>query len=283
MEFFPLVISSKLNRSPHQPYELRLTRKQADKRMGADRADGCLRTEVTNIFLEEKAVDPAMVSNVPKSQRIKPLWLNDIYAEKLLPNGFFDKDKRRVVLGEAKQHCTLSDEEKSVPTPSSIAILANTALAKSEGSIITVFDIKSAFLKATVKRLIYARVPKRIVSVLLSLNEQYYRPFVLADGTMWVKIVKALYGSGDASKLWYDLLRSTLQQHNFKAHPYDKCVFFRSYKGSRILINVHIDDFLCMCRTQEATESCAYATLIFRNSRQRWQSSSILLHTSFST
>ena len=39
---------------------------------------------------------------------------------------------------DAKQRMySLPEEEKFVPTPSSIAILANTALAKSEGSIIT--------------------------------------------------------------------------------------------------------------------------------------------------
>ena len=92
-------------------------------------------------------------------------------------------------------------------TPSPQSILMNVAIAKSEKRKVRTWDIKSAFLKAPVKRELYVRVSSSIVKVLLSMDPETFQPHVLPDGTMWAKVLKALYG---ASKLWHNLVHDTL-------------------------------------------------------------------------
>ena len=70
-DFSPLIISSSLNMNSTQPCVVNLTRRQANKRRGSDCANNCLKTEVNNIFVGEKAVEPATASSIPPSLRKK--------------------------------------------------------------------------------------------------------------------------------------------------------------------------------------------------------------------
>ena len=74
---------------------------------------------------EKEALKPVPASTVPAKFKAKPIFLHDIYDEKFLPDGTFDKDKARFVCGETKKNTTLLDSEKSTPTPSPQSILLN--------------------------------------------------------------------------------------------------------------------------------------------------------------
>ena len=61
------------------------------------------------------------------------------------------------------------------------------------------------------------------------MDPETFQPHVLPDGTMWAKVLKALYGAGDASKLWHNLVHDTLIKHAFVVNPYDRCVLAANY------------------------------------------------------
>ena len=46
-----------------------------------------------------------------------------------------------------------------------------------------------------------------------------------ADGSMWTKADRAIYGTGDASKLWNDLVHETMTNDGYRRNPYDKCCY----------------------------------------------------------
>ena len=161
-----------------------MTRKQAVNRMSEERADACARAEADSIFNENEALKPVPAATVPVRFKTKPIFLHDVYDEKFNPDGTFDKDKARFVCGETKKNATLLDSEKSTPTPSPQSILLNVAIAKSEKRKVRTWDIKSAFLKAPVKRELYVRVSSSIVKALLSMDPEAYKPHILPDGTM---------------------------------------------------------------------------------------------------
>ena len=69
-------------------------------------------------------------------------------------------------------------------------------------------------------------------------NAAKFQPFVLPDGTMWARVNKAVYGTGDASRLWYLLVRSTLLDNGFSVK------FFILVVNTFSSLNTHESCFL---------------------------------------
>ena len=234
------------------PYVLQMTSKEATTRMGSDRKGDCTKTEALNLFVDNDALLPRKASTVPQSFKQKPLWMHVIYDEKFNPDGSFDKDKARGVVGETKDRCTA--EVTNTYTPHQSSLHLNAAIAHSEKRHVRTWDVKAAFLKAKVKRELYVRAPKDLVDSLLQIDEKKFRPFVLKDGTMWAKVNKAVYGTGDAARLWYMLVKKTLLDNGFVMNPYDRCVFNKIFKGFQITLSVHIDDFKGSCKLEDGLD-----------------------------
>ena len=61
--------------------------------------------------------------------------------------------------------------------------------------------------------------------------------------TIYSEAVKALYGTADAAKLFYDNLSSFLTDDmGFKRNSYDSCVLNKNIHGSQYTIMFHVDD-----------------------------------------
>ena len=87
-----------------------------------------------------------------------------------------------------------------------------------------------------------------------------YAEFVCADGTCVVQLDKALYGTIEAAKLWYDNISSKLVEDGFEPNPYDPCVFNRqTANGRQVTIVLYVDDMLITCTdTHELDKVAAY-------------------------
>ena len=57
--------------------------------------------------------------------------------------------------------------------------------------------------------------PKDITQQLLNMFPGRYDKFVNEDGTTWTMANKAIYGTGDAAKLWHDLVDATLKKNGY--------------------------------------------------------------------
>ena len=68
-------------------------------------------------------------------------------------------------------------------------------------------------------------IDRTLSDCLMNIDPEYYRSFLRGDGTMVVELQKALYGCVESSKLWYDLLTSTLIVDGYAQNPVDNCVF----------------------------------------------------------
>jgi hypothetical protein len=72
-----------------------------------------------------------------------------------------------------------------------------------------------------------------------------YRNFLNEDGTLIVKLEKALYGCLESAKLWYDELSGTLLEMGFEVNPKDKCVFNALRGKHQVTVCIYVDDILC--------------------------------------
>jgi len=77
-----------------------------------------------------------------------------------------------------------------------------------------------------------------------------YSNFLMPDGTLVVKLKRALYGCVESAKLWYEHISTTLRSFDFIANPQDKCVINLSAGGVQCTVYVYVDDLLITCRAQ---------------------------------
>jgi hypothetical protein len=88
------------------------------------------------------------------------------------------------------------------------------------------------------------RLDKSLARVACEIDSSYNQ-FIRADGSIVVKLLKALYGCIQSSKVWYDTLTIKLGGIGYKRNPEDPCVFNRlTPKGKQVTIVIHVDDIM---------------------------------------
>ena len=88
-------------------------------------------------------------------------------------------------------------------------------------------DIAGAYLKGKFKdgaTPIHMRLEKQVADVLCH-NNPGYEHYREPDGTLYVELLKPLYGLIEAGKRWYEDITTSSKSMGFIPNPYDKCVF----------------------------------------------------------
>ena len=105
----------------------------------------------------------------------------------------------------------------------------------------------------------HMRISKVMTKILVDIDETN-RCFIDKDGTMVVRLDKALHGCVEASNLLYKDLRTKLESDDFHPNPYDPCVFNKvSARGDQLTVVVHVDDLFVTCVNEPDIETfCKY-------------------------
>ena len=190
-------------------------------------------------------------SELSKTQRKKIIRAKVIITEKF-KNGVFERLKARLVaLGNLQDKTEYTKAELSSPTPSSMIVLIQIALAAMKKKSVYSFDIGQAFLNSEMsEKEVFIRLTADVAKIMTDINEEY-RQFVNEDGTMIVQLNKALYGIVEAPRLWYDTFCAFLIRQGFKRSELDSCYFFkRMPSGELVDLSVHVDDGLMTSTNQ---------------------------------
>ena len=78
-------------------------------------------------------------------------------------------------------------------------------------------------LKLGVFRPIHMVIDARLTTILVELDPTF-KEFVRPDGTLCVRLIKALYGTVEAARLWYELITKVLLEYGFVPNKYERCV-----------------------------------------------------------
>jgi hypothetical protein len=146
-----------------------------------------------------------------------------------------------------------SGQDVSSPTVAteSLFLLASVFAAESR-KVITV-DIEGAFLHGVMTNEVYMEITGQCLDVLLYCYDDVYTNMVFRD-KVYVRLDRALYGTIEAAKVWYDTLSSYLINLGFKANVHDQCVFNMQFKDSQLTILIHVDDLMITCKDQEGVD-----------------------------
>ena len=87
----------------------------------------------------------------------------------------------------------------------------------------------------------------RYLSANLAALDPRFQAFLRPDGTLVVRLLKALYGTVEASRLWYDVITGLMLKAGFVPNPIEPCVLNRRRPGGKQLtVVLYVDDLLVM-------------------------------------
>ena len=88
------------------------------------------------------------------------------------------------------------------------------------------------------------RLDKVLAAVMIKLDPSYQQ-FLQEDGSIIVKLNKALYGCIESAKLWYGVLETNLNKYGMTANPKESCVFnMPTRSGDQLTIIVYVDNLM---------------------------------------
>jgi hypothetical protein len=168
--------------------------------------------------------------------------------------GVFDKIKARLVAGGHQQDRTVYDDVSS-PTAALTSVMMVAAIAAKEHRHVIAADIAGAYLNAEMKSANVLMQLDRMQSQLLVRIDPTYKQYVRSNGSIIVKLKKALYGCIQSALLWYQHISDTLVKYGFDKNPQDECVFnFITQLGKQLTVVVYVDDLLMTSEDMHALD-----------------------------
>ena len=98
-----------------------------------------------------------------------------------------------------------------------------------------------------------------MVDKLIEIDEEMYAPYVTWEGrqkVMYVELLKALYGTIKAVKLfWEKMMNHLVKDWGFTINPYDSCVANKMINGKQRTIVWHVDDLKISHVSEEVVDN----------------------------
>ena len=183
--------------------------------------------------------DGLFAHNLTKEQKRAALRSINLIKEKRC-----GKIKGRSVADGRKQRKIYSKSDITSPTVSNDALMMSLAIDAKEGRFVGTADVPGAYLQTPNDEFVVLKMTGESVKVLCKLNPKYEKFVVIENGvlTIYLQLLKALYGCIKSAMIWYNLFRGTLEKLGFKINPYDPCVANKMINGKQCTICWYVDD-----------------------------------------
>ena len=127
-----------------------------------------------------------------------------------------------------KQRAYITKEESTSPTISTEAVFLTAVVDAWESQKVAVLDVPGAFIQVDVDELVHIWFEGEIVDKLLEIDHDLYASYVTEEKgnkVMYVELLKALYGTLWAARLFWEKLQVKLvNDWGFTPNRYDSCV-----------------------------------------------------------
>ena len=230
----------------------RLSLKKGIVKFG-DVARAAVREEMTQMH-RRKVFQYLSRTDITAKRKLRMIRSSMFLKEKYLASGLFEKLKARLVAGGDQQLRELYEQVTASPTAASEATMIVIAIAAAELRSMIVIDIVAAYLEAPMPDDMeeVIMVLDAITTKILLEIDPAAKPYIADNGTMTVKLKKALYGCLQSAKLWYDRLTGVLTAKGFAANDYDPCVFNQGTGAEQVTVVFHVDDLLITSKSKLA-------------------------------
>jgi len=210
--------------------------------------------ELRQLLREKKALAPVHRGDLSGRQLKKVIRSLMFLKTKFDGLGRFEKIKARLVANGKQQDRDLYPDTYS-PTVALQSVLMCLTLAAAEGRKVCAIDIGGAYLNADRESAegeeVIMELEPMLVAILAKVAPEI-KPYVDEKGRLLVKLNKAMYGTLDAAKIWYDKLTGVLRTMGFVPNEVDPCVLNKIVRGKQCTILLYVDDLLVTCEDQNA-------------------------------
>jgi hypothetical protein len=139
----------------------------------------------------------------------------------------------------------IAKEDASSPTIATESVFLTALIDAEEGREVAVVDIPGAFMQADMDEETFVKINGKMVDLLLEIDNDMYSPHVMTEHgetILYVELLKALYGTLRAARLFWEKLSKTLVEWGFEINPYDRCVANKMVNGKQLTVGWHVDD-----------------------------------------
>ena len=228
---------------------------KAIEKIGDDAIDAVVK-EMLMIVDEKQAFESVRIEELSDAERRRVIPSKMFLKEKFRADGTFEKLKARLVAGGHMQSREIYDNGSS-PTVGTSSVFMCACIAAQEARSVSVIDFPGAYLNSEIpegKPYVYMRLNKFLTMIMCAIDDNH-RNFVNKDGTSVVRLKRALYGTIDASKIWYDNLVGKLKEMGYIVNPHDMCVLNKILEdGSQSTIVIHVDDLMLSVKHEKNME-----------------------------
>ena len=169
------------------------------------------------------------MNSLTGTQKNKIIFSSMFLKDKYHADGKFDKLKSSLVAGGHLQDRNVYDNGSS-PTASTTSVFIIAAIAAKENRSVVTVDFPGAFLNSDMpsdgNHEVLMRLNKYLSNILINIDPSYSQ-FINKNGTIVVRLKKALYGCVESGKLWYDKISNDICNMGFVKNAHDICVFNR--------------------------------------------------------
>ena len=155
------------------------------------------------------------------------------------------KVKARGCADGRPQRAYIPQEDAWAPTVSTEAVFMMAVIDAMENRMVAVVDIPGAFMQADMDPGVYMRIDGAMAEMLMEIDYDMYQPHMVTEKgkpVIYVELLKALYGTLRAARLFWETLSRKLQEWGFTLNPYDSCVANKEIEGQQCTIMWHVDD-----------------------------------------
>ena len=161
--------------------------------------------------------------------------------------------KGRAVYNGKPTRDWLSREDLNSPTASLESVLLTATIDAYEGRDVMVLDIPNAFIQADMpepkegEERVMMKITGVLVNMMVDIAPEVYGKHVVYENgrkTIYVVVLKAIYGMLQAALLWYKKFKKDLEGIGFVFNDYDPCVANRIVDGKQQTIRFHVDDVM---------------------------------------
>ena len=167
--------------------------------------------------------------------------------EKFDAEGTFIKLKSRLTANGRQQdrvYIENSFGSVSSPTIAMSSIMTILSIAKSEARHMATIDVGSAYLNADMSGEDVIMILDKTVAQQYTKIKPEVQNMLNDKGELYVKLQRALYGSLQASRLWYENISSFLTKKGYVVNKTDPCVFNKWVGDQCITVGIYVDDLL---------------------------------------
>jgi len=139
----------------------------------------------------------------------------------------------------------MNKDETSSPTVMTESVMLSCIIDAKEGQDVATADIPGAFMQADLEETVHIWLEGPMVDLMAKIDPKLYWKYIKdsnGKSVMYAELEKALYGTLQASLLFWKKLSKSLIEWGFETNPYDWCVVNKVINGKQCMVLWHVDN-----------------------------------------